>query len=171
MWGFEKHLFLTVIDNISKNYIIFVKYRKLSTPSFVGPSLRICIQNESIFQNPAKRPILHLWALHSVFVSKMNQFFKMPQSVRPFICGSFILYFSLKWINFQNAANRPTLHLWALHCVYFSKMNQLFKMSQTFHPFIRGRFIVYLSVKWIDFFKCHKPSTPSFVGAPSRNFL
>ena len=30
-------------------------------------------------------------------------------------------------------------------------------MPQTVHPFICGRFIVYFSLKWIDFSKRHKP--------------
>ena len=40
-------------------------------------------------------------------------------------------------------------------------------MPQTVHPFICGRFIVYFSVKWIDFSKRHKPSNLSFVDALS----
>ena len=85
-----------------------------------------------LFKNAANRPPSHLWALHCVFVSKMNRFFKMPQTVQPCICGCSFSYFSFK-------------------------TNSFFKMPQTVHPFICGRFIVYFSLKWIYFSKRHKP--------------
>ena len=64
----------------------------------------------------------------------------MTQDVHPFIHGRFIETFSLKWIVFQNDANRPTLHLWTFHHIILFKMNRLSKWRKTSTP-IHGRFI------------------------------
>lgn len=53
-----------------------------------------------VFQNDANCPTICLWALYRDFLFKMNDFFNMTQTVRSFICGRFIVNFSLKWIDF-----------------------------------------------------------------------
>ena len=83
----------------------------------------------------------------------------------------FIKTFSLKWIIFQHDANRPTLHLWALHHIFFFKINQFFEMTQAVQPSIHGRFMETFCLEWISFSKWRKPSDPSFVGASSYIFF
>ena len=68
------------------------------------------------------------------FEIQAQQNFKMTQDVHPFIHGRFIETFSLKWIIFQNDANRPTLHLWALHQIILFKMNRVSKWRKTSTP-------------------------------------
>ena len=74
------------------------------------------------------------------FEIQAQQNFKMTQDVHPFIHERFIETFSSKWIIFQNDANRPTLHLWALHQIILFKMNRVSKWRKTSTP-IHGRFI------------------------------
>jgi len=107
----------------------FFKITQDVNPSIHGRFIRNFSLNWIIFQNDANRPTLHLWALHQIILFKMNRFFKMTQYVHPYIHGRFIETFSLKWIIFQNDANRPTLHLWALLQFFLFKMNRFFKIA------------------------------------------
>ena len=133
------------IKTFSLKWFDFLKWRKPSDPSFVGAS--------------------------SYIFFKMNRFFKMTQAVPPSIYGRFSKTFSLKWIIFQHDANRPTLHLWALHHIFFFKINRFSKMTQAVQLSIHGRFIETFSLKWISFSTWRKPSDPSSVGAPSYIFF
>ena len=91
---FEKNAKIKMLKILEDNFHLLFKMNRFST-----------------WRKPSDR---HLLVLHQIILFKMNWFFKMTQDVYPSIHGRFIETFSLKWIIFQNDANRPTLHLWAL---------------------------------------------------------
>ena len=173
MWDFEKHLFLTVIDNISKNNIIFVKWRKASTPPNPGRSIfgkwNFFIFHFFLGRRIFFHKVIQVWEFPSNFISRYDwiqliwkKFILSSVMWKPSIYGCFI---EIKWITFStwrkpsdpsfvgvssyiflyNDASRPTIHLWALYRDF------LFKR--------------------ITFSTWRKPSDPSFVGASSNIFL
>ena len=151
MWDLEKHLFLTVIDNISKNNIIFVKWRKASTPP--------------------KSRALHFWKitfLHIPFFSRAEDFLSQGNtSLRISIKFHFSMWLNTIHLKKLHIIKRDvkTIYLWVL---YRDNMNNFFNMTQTVRSFICGRFIIYFSLRSLYFLQRRKPSHHPFMGALSR---
>ena len=102
-----------------------------------------------VFQNYANNLTICLWALYRDALFKMIDLFNMTQTVRSFICGWFIVNFSLKWIDFLKWL-KPSHHLFmdASSRLSLSK-ESLFNMTQTF----RNHLHYESALEWLNHWK------------------